>query len=174
VCIAGSCVDLCATLVCDECSVCVDGVCQTRCEWAACPAGSTCLADGRCVQDACASMTCDPGFYCLDGACVDECASATCPEGQICVAGACVPDVRPDADADADTDGGADADADADADSDLDITGDTADGADVIHPPGVDDEGVGCNCRASAAPGSGWSLFGLAALLSSLVLRRRR
>jgi MYXO-CTERM domain-containing protein len=150
VCIAGSCVDLCATLVCDECSVCVDGACTTRCE--------------RCVQDACASMTCDPGFYCLDGACVDECASATCPEGQICVTGACVPDVRTDADADAD----------AGADARPDITGDTADGADVIHPPGVDDEGLGCNCRTSAAPGSRWSMLGLAALLSGLLLRRRR
>jgi MYXO-CTERM domain-containing protein len=173
VCIAGSCVDLCATLVCDECSVCVDGVCVTRCEWAACAAGETCLADGRCVTDACASMTCDPGFYCVDGGCVDECAGAVCPASQVCVAGACVPDVRPDADADADMDGGADADADADADAAPDVTGDARDGSDVSHPP-ADESGVSCNCRTSAAPGSGGSLLGLAALLAGLVLRRRR
>jgi MYXO-CTERM domain-containing protein len=103
---------------------------------------------------------------------VDECAGAVCPSGQICVAGACVPDPGADADADADTDGGADADADADGGPD--VTGDTADGADAIHPPPVDDDGVGCNCSTSAAPGSGGSLLGLGALLAGLAFRRRR
>jgi len=159
-------------LVCNECTVCVNGACEMRCDWVACPGGETCLPDGRCVPDACASVTCDPGFYCVDGGCVDECAGAVCPSGQICVAGACVPDPGADADADADTDGGADADADADGGPD--VTGDTADGADAIHPPPVDDDGVGCNCSTSAAPGSGGSLLGLGALLAGLAFRRRR
>ncbi|MBI5485747.1 MAG: hypothetical protein HY905_00280 [Deltaproteobacteria bacterium] len=176
-CRAGNCIDLCEGLTCSECTVCVEGACVMRCDWVDCEAGFTCLPDGRCVPDACASLTCDPGFTCQDGACTDECLGAVCPEGMVCELGRCVEGPPPAADADAD--GGADADADSSAEAGADASAeadadDIVDGrTDVPHPPGVEDDNLGCSCRAAGANGRG-ALLGLLGVALLGLARRRR
>jgi Nidogen-like len=89
-CLAGNCVDLCANLTCDSCTVCEDGVCISLCEYTPCPAGETCEADGLCVADACVGIDCGVGTHCDNGQCVDNCVDTVCPPGQMCEAGECV------------------------------------------------------------------------------------
>ena len=81
-------------------------------------------------------------------------------------------DAEAEAEASADADADGDADADADADAHPDVTGDTA--SDAAGDGGeVSLGGGGCGCRA-AGPSSGSAWACAAAIVASLVLRRRR
>lgn len=168
VCRAGACMDLCATLTCDDCTVCENGVCVSHCDWAPCPAGTTCQDDGHCVASACDQVDCPAGFHCEGGQCVDNCTGAICPTGQTCEAGICIP-IPPGLDAGPSwPDAGPGQDAGGFQDAWIPGQPDAGSGSDP------DDSHPGCACDHDAS-GQG-PLFPLAlfALVALFLLQRRR
>jgi MYXO-CTERM domain-containing protein len=86
----GSCVDICANVVCRDPKICQHGTC-VDCYNLGCATGELCNA-GRCQIDKCAGVTCAANQYCDDGTCTDLCTKNKCSGTQTCVAGACVTD----------------------------------------------------------------------------------
>ncbi len=87
----GQCVDLCAGVMCNAPSICLNGSC-VDCETLGCDKGQVCY-QGACKADPCADKTCGSTQYCADGKCVDLCVPGKCGDGQTCVAGGqCVTD----------------------------------------------------------------------------------
>jgi MYXO-CTERM domain-containing protein len=91
----GTCVDLCAGVVCDPGLECECGRCEVPDCYSAgheCPAGYEC-EDGTCVEDACYDVSCPAPQFCRDGTCHDPCeVEDVCEAGQVCYDGACIPD----------------------------------------------------------------------------------
>jgi hypothetical protein len=167
-CIAGRCVDGCATIMCDaECQVCDAGECVSRCEDTGCPMGETCNADGVCRASACGAG-CPAGQVCGATGCVDACEGVRCPAGETCESGSCVatpPPVMPDAG----TVLGSDA-------------GTTPTGMDGGMGPGEVDAGRarapgasrGCACEVTTRPHGGLGVLATLLLLGVIASRRRR
>jgi MYXO-CTERM domain-containing protein len=86
----GQCVDLCAGVVCNSPSVCMQGKCLD-CESLGCDQGQICY-QGACRAEPCAGVKCGDGKYCADGKCVDLCPPGKCGAGDRCVAGQCMAD----------------------------------------------------------------------------------
>ncbi len=89
---AGLCVDPgCDTATCGMGQVCVGGSCVDACMSVVCPHGQSCTG-GECTPDPCANVTCPSGNVCRDGTCVDACDGVTCPADHVCDNGECVLD----------------------------------------------------------------------------------
>ncbi len=91
-CFLDSCVDPCRNAACEAGKVCQGGVCVpgcNQCGGLVCAAGTSCAADGRCVDPACPA-TCPAGTTCKQARCQDACEGVTCPYGQSCCRGECV------------------------------------------------------------------------------------
>jgi hypothetical protein len=86
----GSCVDLCASVVCNAPKICQHGLC-VDCYTLGCAAGQMCNA-GVCQTDKCAGVNCGANQYCDNGSCVDLCTANKCSSSQRCIGGACMTD----------------------------------------------------------------------------------
>jgi hypothetical protein len=86
----GSCVDLCASVVCSAPKICQHGQC-VDCYTLGCPAGQMCNA-GVCQTDKCLGVNCGNNQYCDNGNCVDLCTVNKCPSSQRCIGGVCMTD----------------------------------------------------------------------------------
>jgi hypothetical protein len=86
----GSCVDVCAGVVCNAPRICQHGLC-VDCYTLGCAAGQMCNA-GVCQTDKCAGVNCGANQYCDTGSCVDLCTASKCSSSQRCVGGACMTD----------------------------------------------------------------------------------
>ena len=72
--------------------ICFHGACVASCEGGAftCPTGSTCGANGECVDPTCSALSCNAGTICRNGACTNACSGVLCPYGKQCELGQCV------------------------------------------------------------------------------------
>ena len=86
----GTCVDLCASVMCNAPKICQHGQC-VDCYTLGCPTGQMCNA-GACQTDKCLGVNCGANQYCDSGSCVDLCTVNKCPSSQRCVGGACMTD----------------------------------------------------------------------------------
>ncbi|HET6149406.1 MAG TPA: MopE-related protein, partial [Polyangia bacterium] len=86
----GTCVDLCAGVLCRDPKICQHGNC-VDCYTLGCMAGEMCNA-GRCQVDKCLDVTCGGNQYCDDGKCVDLCTRNKCSGSDRCVSGQCIAD----------------------------------------------------------------------------------
>jgi len=90
---SGLCVDPgCETTSCAASEACVAGSCVDRCASVVCPLFHVCTG-GECVTDACGRISCPAGRVCSEGSCVDPCTLVTCAATEICRAGVCEPDL---------------------------------------------------------------------------------
>jgi len=90
VCQAGTCVDPCDAITCDQGYVCHVGVCTADCSCEGCKGSKVCdSASKLCVDPTCVNKNCAAGTHCQTGQCVDACAGASCPNGGACVQGKC-------------------------------------------------------------------------------------
>jgi MYXO-CTERM domain-containing protein len=72
--------------------ICFQGSCVAKCSSGEfpCPNGTTCDANGNCVDPLCSGVTCPMGQACRGGTCVDPCTGVVCPTGETCQLGRCV------------------------------------------------------------------------------------
>jgi len=92
----GSCVDICAGVVCAPPTICVASGMTPRCldcndPSLACTAPQICVA-GKCQDDPCLNAHCGSDQYCDKGTCKPLCTPGKCGDGQRCMAGNCLPD----------------------------------------------------------------------------------